>query len=614
VLPGVQKASSEGDIAEAARGIIIIAMSALATCTIIAHVGLILGVTFKLYAWTVAIAIVAAVALTLRWEFGTFLSGLRTSPGIAITLTVSGSLAALATHYFHYEYTDDHLYIPNIIYYVGHPDEAISLAIHFVDIPGKSDHGFFPGATMPIALLQGATAYFLKLTVLDVYYVLSPVLLGFLQPLIWFFLLTRFGLNARAAVFGALVICLSIPLMGELHRSFGNYGLNRIWHGKATLMSLGLPLFAALTVDYLGTRTPGAWLRLFICATAQVGLSTASVLLIPILSLLLAAAAAVSFPRKPSDTLRMTLLYGLSQWYIVAFGLVYFYMNRHYLDDSSTVNVGFPPDFVHQSKLVLLGAKKSSLILMITSLVGAFLFMSGWQRRFIAAWTLFCCAALLNPVVAPFLIEHVTTANIYWRLFYLLPFPLAMGLVSGIAAHWFQFGSRISGTIFGTVCLLLLASLHTAPWSTSILNYGTSLKPGYKIDEDKMQFSRSIAEMAPPGSMLAPIEMSRMIPMVSPDHPQIVALGKTMNALMSRDERALRRVASRLLEEKRIPPNARPPNPDVLLTIFEEHPDIRSVVVRKTGIHHAEVVALLLENGFTLYRSSNSWEIYWRPV
>ena len=54
-------------------------------------------------------------------------------------------------------------------------------------------------------------------------------------------------------------------------------------------------------------------------------------------------------------------------------------------------------------------------------------------RSFLLGWSGLAALLYLNPWVAPWLIEHITSPNIYWRLFYLLPvtplLALAVALV-----------------------------------------------------------------------------------------------------------------------------------------------------------------------------------------
>lgn len=51
---------------------------------------------------------------------------------------------------------------------------------------------------------------------------------------------------------------------------------------------------------------------------------------------------------------------------------------------------------------------------------------------------------LLNPWISDVVIQHLTTENIYWRLFYLLPFPLMPALALGLVVNAGRIGAALT--------------------------------------------------------------------------------------------------------------------------------------------------------------------------
>jgi hypothetical protein len=600
-------------MSDAVRSVVMVVMSGMATATVVTHLAQIFGTSFHVYAVSVVVAILLVVAYLVRTEWGKFAGALRSSRGLAAVLAASGLLAALATLFFHTERSDDHLYIPNVVYYVAHPEQALSLLLHFVDFGGEPVSGFRPGAAMPFVLVQGAVAYLLDLHVLDVYHVLAPALFGFLHPLVWFFVLRCFGMSDRAAAFGAIALCFSLPVMGESERSFGSYGLSRFWHGKAIVMSLGLPLFIGLTIDFLRERSRGPWIRIFICAVAQVGLSTTTMLLFPLLSLLLAGAAAVAFPRPIREVIRIAILYGLAQCYVIIFAMVYLVFGAENLAIEAQINESWPTDFIGHARFVVLGAPQASLVLMVVSFVGTLFCVSGWPRRFVVVWFAVGGVLFLNPIVAPLLIEYVTTPNIYWRLFYILPFPLAIGLIAAVAAERFGIGLTPQGSLIGVAVIALLIAVHGVPESSSIFARGTRLAvPGYKIDESRRLIAAEIIRVAPPGTMLAPKDWSGLIPMLSPHHPQLVAVGNGFQSVMSAPEQSTRRAASQFLSGMR-GQKLQGPGLPIALELIGSQPQLRSVVSRARVVERFKMGIQMARRGFTEHAIVDEWVVFWRP-
>ena len=72
------------------------------------------------------------------------------------------------------------------------------------------------------------------------------------------------------------------------------------------------------------------------------------------------------------------------------------------------------------------------------------------------------------------------------------------------------------------VTIILLLSLRSKTF-LSIFRYNPTfyLPPGYLLPQDEIQVANEIIDIALPGPMLAPPEISGLIPIFSSNHPQI---------------------------------------------------------------------------------------------
>jgi hypothetical protein len=115
------------------------------------------------------------------------------------------------------------------------------------------------------------------------------------------------------------------------------------------------------------------------------------------------------------------------------------------------------------------------------------------------------------------IINHLTTENVYWRLSWLLPFPVIV--VVGLLP---LFGPGLKSAIAGGV--LLAACAWCAFWGpTSVIrpeNAATFGWPGYKIHDPELSAVEQITRAVPSGSMFAPLEISSNIVLLSPRYPQ----------------------------------------------------------------------------------------------
>ena len=599
------------DLPDAARSFAMTVMAAMALATVITHLGQAVGISFRFYAILIAATTVALTAVVAYRERTRIVAALVSSPISAAVLGSLAALTAIATLFAHRPHADDYFYIPNVVYYVAHPDQAMGYINHFIlgaDAPVST---FYQGTALPFEYSQGAFAYLLGVHVLTVYHVLTPALFGFLLPLVWFYLISRFEFSDRAAIFGAMLIGLSLPLLGEALCSYGTFGINRLWHGKAVVLALGLPLFAALSVDFLRAVSRRHWARLFVCATALVGMSPSAIVLLSLLAFLMAAAGAVAFPRDLRERIRVTAVYGVSLCYVAVFAVGFLTKNAGKLRSDSLLNETMPRTFLGHAAFMFSLDSPTSLVLLAMSLAGALLTLRGWSRRFLGAWLLCAGIALLNPLVAPFLIDHVTSPNIYWRLFYLLPFPLAIGLTGAALGARVGVGATTRGNAAAGLLVCLLVGAHWIPGSSSIFRRGTEVRLGVKLRPAARDLAQRVIESTPPGVMLAPWPLGNVISMLGGDHPQVRTKPDGLRLWFSRHELNRRITASDFL--KRGESRCQQGGVEAVLALVERYPEIRSVLARGKVARKYDLERVLAAKGFTESHAIISLVVFAKP-
>lgn len=181
----------------------------------------------------------------------------------------------------------------------------------------------------------------------------------------------------------------------------------------------------------------------------------------------------------------------------------------------SSINAGFPKSFSGQMGLLINSDYPLTMIVFIFSMA-IVIFFSGY-RKFFIFWAAIIIALLLNPIVSDFVMKNITTENIYWRLFYLLPFPLVPLVAFSILIK--------SNWVSRAFALLLFTLLVPAAiWGpTSILRH-ENRQPfdniGYKIASKDLSISKNILDKIPYGSMFAPLAISNIILLLSSHYPQ----------------------------------------------------------------------------------------------
>lgn len=509
------------------QGVLWASFAALAVATPVTHVAQLGGMGFDTY----ALMVVAASAIVGLGVLAWHVRAARAAPpdDVGWTLGLFGmAVAGACLAIFSYRADlDDVNYVPNAVHYVAQPATPMGFEVHYVvGEDGQLPTSPFQSTALPFEYLQAAFSHVTGQAYLPTRYFAAAGWAGLLVPLAWFWALWRLGCSSRNACFGALATLTAVLLLGDTFRSYGNYAFVRIHMGKAVLMTTLLPLFASTAIAHLREQRASTWWLLLTLATSSVGLTASAV---PLLVLLVAALWSAHWFASGSRALpwRAAVTCGASLLYLFGFTIAVLSHARGELGAGSLLNEDWPLDFWGHARLMFSARPPVSAFALAAGLVAALLSSRGYLRRLLFAWCAFLGLTALNPWLAPFFVEHVTSPNIYWRTFYLLPFPLALGLG---AAAWFD---RCSGPgarrLAVATTLVFGIALHFVPGSPSVyhdrpgdLHRSELGAPRFNVQTDKLAIAERIAELAPPGPMLAPHRVSVYVPMVATDAPQVI--------------------------------------------------------------------------------------------
>jgi hypothetical protein len=428
---------------------------------------------------------------------------------LAIAMTV------LATCCLHRPDSDDAIYLPKLVYLLTYPSTLMDGAAHEIfgaSMLPRSAAAYYPTS---YEFAQAVVAHTAGVNILWIYYVLAPVAAGVLGLIALILNIRECGVSTRAAAYGGLLLVPLLLLMGEAHRSYGNISLVRLFQAKFAFMWFGLPVFVYLSRVFLRTRNPRVWLALFVVVLALSGITTSALVMLPLLAPVLLVAW-----RVDSDDVKGWLAlatgYGFALLPTIVFALDYRRYAVAYANFGATLNAGFPQDFWGQVSLLEQGVHFPLTWILFGCALLACLCRPR-RHRFLLTWTILLVLFVLNPWVATWMMQHVTSENIYWRMFYLLPLPLMLGVViatlyeSMSREHW-----RAYWLVLGTVVIAGLAP-------TSVLRPGNGLTvgaPGPSLD-GLADDAKRITEQTPQGVVLAPVALAQDMAVLSARHVQI---------------------------------------------------------------------------------------------
>ncbi len=215
-------------------------------------------------------------------------------------------------------------------------------------------------------------------------------------------------------------------------------------------------------------------------------------------------------------------------------------------------------------------------------------------RRFLVAWIALAILLALNPMSAQVLLGYFR--GIYYRLVYLLPFPLCLGLSaaylydrhrSAVLAHRHEFVA-----IVGAAALALAVLVPVSLFRLSLYAWGNPLYEGDIVR------ATGIVKAAPPGNMLAAYPLSGAISMLDSDVPQMLARPDLLDFYLRAEgddtDADLRSQAQLMLDGD-------PAAGGAMEDILEHHPEIQSIVLKRQ-VYLSERIRLdpvLDANGFS---------------
>lgn len=515
----------------------------LASSALVQRVALRLGLSFHVASWALAATVIAALVLSVTGLLvarrGPDFRPVHWNLDVVLALVIACVSAALVVALLHRPDADDVIYLPKIVYAVAHPEVRMNGVIHEIAhtpalaLP-QSAAAYYPTA---YEFCQAAFAHLTGVDLLWVYYRLAPSLAAIFGILLLAANLRLLGLSRRAAACAALILVPLILLLGESHRSFGNFTLLRLFQSKCAFIFLGLPMYIAQSMLFLRKPGIGRWLLLLAGVVAVSSMTTSALVMLPLLSLPLFLAWWFAFGREwpLAEGIARGAAYAATLSPALAFALDY----RHYaiarVAYGSQINAGFPRTFSGQFHLVTGGTALSASIVM---LLAALLFL-GWRwrearHRFLLAWSVLTVACYLNPWVAPAIMRYLTTENIYWRLVFLIPLPLLVGAAAGALFDRPDKDAPSRHLAPFVLFAALAAAVVVSPWSVMRPgNHVTVSLTGYPLDTYADE-ARNCLRLANPGVMLAPVPLAQDMVVLSAEHPQVVTRGDFLrNALFA---------------------------------------------------------------------------------
>ena len=363
-------------------------------------------------------------------------------------------------------------------------------------------------------LLGAAIAWLLNIPAMNVIYCFLAPMAALATVASIFFCSQQ--IYARHWLATGIVAIAFLILLGECHRSFGNFGFVRIFQGKAIFLSAIVPLIYGLSFRYQSSKgTSRDILLLVYVQLAAIGLSNFAPLAAPMAGMTAALAA------HPIDgRMHARKLLKLSATCAVALPyLAWIAWSSH--DGAVLASDG--PQSAAAAWLDVFGPTQQFLIASIL-LLGPLLTKNRTLRWRLSIPCIVLLAVLLNPWLAELISKYVTTPPVYWRVTWI--FPLTIFLSTGImvVAERMWHAKHSNELAFAIVTGIGIITLGAISLRGNIAQPENYVQWGFttrKVVADDMTVAEHAIRVTTAGKVLAPDNIAGLIPMHE-EHPDLV--------------------------------------------------------------------------------------------
>lgn len=426
---------------------------------------------------------------------------------------------------------DDSVYAPKAVFYTENPDALVGNTLTWIaGIPADAKSFVFPY----YETLQASLAWLCNVHFLTFYHVALPLLVGFLAFCSIYLLLGLFYEASRTRLAGTIFLIMVALLLGETHRTYGNLSIARAFQGKFVLFYLGFYSWSYFSLKYFIEKRAGQLVYLSTVAVALTALTTTAFFYVPILSLVLYIAYFLSRGELLSArTIKAGMWFLLALLPTALLALHFRQEAQEIMSAGSLINSGFSANFSDQLEYLINRGFPLSPVLFIVSLALILIFSP--YRKFWALWTAVPFILLLNPIVSGVIMKYITTENAYWRMFYLLPFPLISAVAFCSVMQKVRRFYITASALFVVLCGLVFVS----PSSVLRRENGAYFDfLSFKIHEPIRSYIAKFSNSLLPGTVFAPLEIASNIVIYTSRFPEYylredylgLVVGKYVNA------------------------------------------------------------------------------------
>jgi len=473
---------------------------------------------------------------------------------------------------------DDYYYFANAVYYYFNPAQPFNFIIHSLysgEAPFVSVSYLTTGA---FQYIQAAIACVLHVDYIKFAYLVVSPLSALMFPFSLYLLLSRFSDNSFSAALGSLGALLIVMWLGETNIAPGFWIFTRVFQGKCIVVSTGLCLFAYYSLNYLDRHKWKDWIRLALLAIALVGMSSTTIMVLPVAAAILFISYLFAFTEKPFQNILAIVKLGA----IYVASLFYLFLAAAYIASADSMAAAAYINRQYPSTLggyilsyINPGAPITPVVLVLFCIASIFFAVKN-VRRFVLA-QVFLPFLVLNPWISNVLINSFR--GVYFRMFYILPLFFSIGLTLLLLFD----RSRV---LHRNIRIALWAAVVLGMVGVSFILPVSIVKDMHGFDSNysgqRYEVAMKVIETISPRVVLAPDPISETIFTFNPAYPQMIIEKDNTNYFLwaqNREQEARIRTDTQafLLGD----PGASNHNYGSFLELIQKYPEIGAIVFKE---------------------------------
>lgn len=504
--PAELPAAAAGPSAVVARlldGALECAVASFALWTVLYHLALVVGLSPTALWWVWAAG--SAGLVLARVRFGAWVPAVAPARGTGWVVALASAAAALASAVVRPD-LDDASYMVRAAW-VAARGRLGDRDVIFSD--GRWHAMAEQNPYLPsIETLFGMTSHVTGISAGTVAYTLYVPVAAFAA--VWALWLLLRAWRVRRPLLALLLACTFLLVGGDVHASWGNLHLARIWQGKVTLLAVLVPVAYAWAARYwesaAGARRWVALALVGLVGVAATGLSPAGIFVVP--GVIVIAAVVGLFLRRVGASVALAVAGAL---YPLGAGLVVKLVGDQ-SDSVPSYTVVGPWERTLGTGTAAVVVLVAAIVAIVGLLVPRLARTEGRIGAVTAGASALAGMVIAIPAVSAAAVSVMGTDAIAWRIVWVVPVPALVGMLAAPTGR----GRGLWSAATAVVAAVVLVVGGLPIWSPQ--NGATVGAPGsWKMWDRDLTTARWVVDQAPAGRYLARVEVVAAVGTLSAD-------------------------------------------------------------------------------------------------